>query len=164
MTQAQDARQPISFTQSVPVKVEPAPFAMMESVRHLDLRALAREKHVEVEIGYFDTGCHQLVRAVIEEGAVTELKIEPCSDEEMEPASPEMQALLTTAFRRARGRARPWRPVALRRFMTNLQQNVQIDSITCIRICIYGWCFVCCTTIVPNVPFWCGKRVIIHAD
>ena len=164
MTQSQDRRQPLEFKHSLPVKVEPAPFVMMDSVRHLDLQTLERQRHEEIEIGYFDTGCHQLVRAVIEDGTVTALKIDPCSEEEMEPAPTEMQALLTTAFRRARGRTRPWQPVPLRRFMASLQRSLTIDSITCVRICIWGFCFVCCTTINPDTPFWCGKRVIIHRD
>jgi len=164
MSESRISGQSLTFNHSVPVTVEPAPFVMMDSVRHLDVQTLERQRYVEIEVGYFDTGCHQLVRAVIEDGTVTGLKIDPCSEEEMEPASPEMQALLTTAFRRARGRTKPFRPAPVRRFLTTLQRSVQIDTITCVRICIWGFCFVCCTTINPDTPFWCGKRVIIHRD
>ena len=36
-----------------------------------------------------------------------------------------------------------------------------VETITCIRICILGFCFVCCTTKIPNLPVVCGEKVIV---
>jgi len=158
-TQASSAT--IRFNQSVPIEVTPAPFVMLESVRHLDLKALAGSKRSEVEIGYFDTGCHQLVRAVIEDGIVTAVNVDPCPEEGLEEATPELESLLKSAFRRARKSQKPFKPQPVEPFMARLRQQITIDTITCVQICIFGFCFVCCTTINPDKVF-CGRRVIIH--
>jgi len=162
-----DAQPPITFTQALPIEVTPAPFVQLESIRHLDLRALSKENHVEIEVGYFDTGCRQMVHAVVEEGIVTEVKVEPCPEAKMEPAPPEMRAMLQKAFQRVRSRSRRgFQPMPVNRFFASQggTSNLTIDSITCVRICIWGFCFVCCTTVDPDVPFWCGDRIIIVRD
>jgi hypothetical protein len=160
-----NAQPTVVIKHTLPLEVTPAPFVPLESVRHLNVDALSKESHAEIEVGYFDTGCRQMVRAVVEDGIVVEVKVDPCPEAKMEPAPPEMMAMLQAAYRAVRkGRPeRPFKPMPLARFLNN-QGGVTVDTITCVQICIWGFCFVCCTTRIPNAPIWCGDRVIIVRD
>ncbi len=77
------------------VEVRRAEFELLASVPHLDVAKLARVARGEIEVGYFRTDCcRQFVRAIVQKGMVTELVVEPCSDDKPEPASPELVASL----------------------------------------------------------------------
>lgn len=92
---------------------------------------------------------------------VIDLVSEPCSDEKPKPPSAEIMRLMNAARRRvARDGAKPFRrPVPVAEFLSNATAFT-IDTITCVRICIFGFCFVCCTTVDPN-RIDCGSSVVV---
>ena len=151
-----------SFDQKTRVDVELAQFKVLASVRHLDVAKLAREGSTSIEVGFFETDCcHRMVRAVVRKGMVTELLLEPCDDKKMQAPSPELVRLFELARRRLPRARRSFRgPMPLAEFLDDVAA-LTVETITCIRICILGFCFVCCTTKIPNLPVVCGEKVIV---
>ena len=140
-----------TFEHTIQVEAQPTEFFLLASVPYQDVGKLARAAHAEIELGYFKTNssnsCRQFVRAKIQEGMVTDLLVEPCSDEETEPASEELVRLLDTARRR----------------LTPSDSREPRFPIPVAEICILGSCFVCCSD--PSGTEWfCGDRVIVHTD
>jgi hypothetical protein len=151
-----------SFDHKIRVDVELAPFKVLESVRYLDVARLARAASATIELGFFETDCcHRTVRAVVRKGMVTELLLEPCDDKKMQRPSPELLRLFELARRHLPKRRRSGHgPLPLPEFLDHVAE-VTVETITCIRICILGFCFVCCTTKIPNLPIACGEKVIV---
>lgn len=154
---------PTSFRHAVPFTVEPVKLMLMESIRHLDYAGLDAIPHADIELGYFEADSPRIVRAVVERGIVTTITVDPCKDDGAEASEPDLVRLVVAARRRLEGRrsGRKWKPMPLRVFVSNLQRSLTIDSITCMRICFFGVCFVCCTTVLDTI--FCGRRVIIHS-
>jgi hypothetical protein len=157
-----------TFEHTIQVEAQPTEFFLLASVPYQDVGKLARAAHAEIELGYFKTNssnsCRQFVRAKIQEGMVTDLLVEPCSDEETEPASEELVRLLDTARRRLTpsDSRDPQFPIPVAEFMSDAAA-LTIRTITCMEICILGSCFVCCSD--PSGTEWfCGDRVIVHTD
>ena len=157
-----------TFEHTIQVEAQPTEFFLLASVPYQDVGKLARAAHAEIELGYFKTNssnsCRQFVRAKIQEGMVTDLLVEPCSDVETEPASEELVRLLDTARRRLTPSAsrEPRFPIPVAEFMSDAAA-LTIRTITCMEVCILGSCFVCCSD--PSGTEWfCGDRVIVHTD
>ena len=157
-----------TFEHTIQVEAQPTEFFLLASVPYQDVGKLARATHAEIELGYFKTNisnsCRQFVRAIIQEGMVTDLLVEPCSDDETEPASEELVRLLDTARRRLTpsDSREPRFPIPVAEFMSDAAA-LTIRTITCMEICILGSCFVCCSD--PSGTEWfCGDRVIVHTD
>ena len=161
MARSKKRSRSITFQHSTSVEVRPAEFTLLASVRHLDALKLAKAASARIEVGYFQTDCcRQMVQAIVRNGIVTHLALEPCEEEMGEPASPELVRVFQLARKRVAKPGRPFRPMPVATFLSNAA-NISVDSITCVRICIYGFCIVCCTTMIPNAPIVCGKKVII---
>lgn len=165
-TSAEVSGPAVTIKQQVTAEVRAAAFELLATVEHLDLAELGRAKHAEIEVGYF-TGscCRRFVRATVEKGMVTALAVEPCSDGEMEgPPSAELQRLFKAAATKLNlgGRRKTPFPMPVADFMGQAAA-LTIRSIWCIEICIWGFCFVCCTTYIPDLPIFCGRTVIIHS-
>jgi hypothetical protein len=158
-----------TFEHRIQVEAQPTEFFVLASVPYQDVGKLAKAAHAEIELGYFKTSssndCRRFVRAKIREGMVTDLLVEPCcSDEETEPASEELVRLLDSARRRfTPSDSREARfPIPLAEFISDAAA-LTIRTITCVEICIFGSCFVCCSD--PSGTTWfCGDRVIVHTD
>ena len=157
-----------TFEHTIQVEAQPTEFFLLASVPYQDVGKLARAAHAEIELGYFKTNssnsCRQFVRAKIQEGMVTDLLVDPCSDEETEPASKELVRLLDTARRRLTpsDSRDPRFPIPVAEFMSDAAAFT-IRTITCMEICMLGSCFVCCSD--PSGTEWfCGDRVIVHTD
>jgi hypothetical protein len=157
-----------TFEHTIQVEAQPTEFFLLASVPYQDVGKLARAAHAEIELGYFKSNrsksCRQFVRAKIQEGMVTDLLVEPCSDEETGPASEELVRLLDTARRRLTpsDSREPRFPLPVAEFMSDAAA-LTIRTITCVEICILGSCFVCCSD--PSGSEWfCGDRVIVHTD
>jgi hypothetical protein len=153
---------PITFEYPVQIEVRRAEFELLASVPYLDLDKLARSARAEIELGYYktDSSCRHFIRAIVEEGMVTELLVEPCSAEETEPASPELVRLFNIARENVSSpEGEPFRPpVPVSDFMPNAVA-MSIRIIVCIEICMFQFCYTCCS--VPNsAEVMCGKVYI----
>lgn len=165
MTQSEQRPQPhATFEHTAQIEVQRAEFFLLASVPYLDLGKLAQSARAEVELGYFETdSCHHFVRARVREGKVTDLVAEPCSDDKPEPASAELVRLLDAARRHVTSPDhKPFQPpIPVAEFMPQAAR-ITIQTITCVKICIFGFCFVCCSN-PAGTTWFCGDRVIVHS-
>lgn len=136
----------------VRIEVTPLPFVPLESVKSLDLEALSRAKSALVEVGHYETGCcRRLVRAIVRDGTVTAFELEPCK--ERAPMTPEMKAIVAAAHQAARKRdgRGPKLPVRVAELPRALAR-IKVSLWTCIKICCFGHCLVCCIDIESESP------------
>ena len=156
-----DSRPLLTFKHAVQVEVRPVDFQLFAAVKHLDVAKLSKSARAKIELGFFETDCcRRVVRALVQQGMVVGLELEPCKDKAGKPPTADEQALIQAAIKRVRARrSRPFRPVELTRFLGNAV-GLTIETITCTRICIFGICFVCCTTVDPD-RVDCGKRIVV---
>jgi hypothetical protein len=152
-----------SFKHTAHVKVELLPFHPLPSLKYLDAEALGHAAKTKIEVGSFKSDCcDRHVRAVIEGGKVIGLEVDQCPDSK--PAPPDLVPVLRAALKKARLKAPgKWKPIPIAAFLAQPQEE-PVGTITCIEICIWGHCLVCCTTQIPDTPFWCGNRVIVQRD
>jgi hypothetical protein len=82
----------------VTVQVHEPEFKLLDTTRHLDVKALASASKAEVGLGYVECCCQrQLVRAVIRKGMVTGLRIDETPKKERTPISPDLAKMLRGA-------------------------------------------------------------------
>jgi hypothetical protein len=145
------------------VEARKLPFQPSSMLTYLDLAALAKMPSAKVDLGSFKTNCcDRHVYAVIENGKVVRLDSDPCS--ESNNVTPELGAVLELAFKKMKmDLPGKWKPLPVAKFFA-APQEISVGTITCIQICVWGHCIVCCTTQIPDTPFWCGDRVIIQRD
>jgi hypothetical protein len=143
------------------VEAKKLPFQLSSTLTYLDLAALAKTPSAKVDLGSFKTNCcDSHVYAVIENGEVVRLDSDPCS--ESNNLTPELGAVLELALKKMKiDLPGKWNPLPVSKFFA---APLEISTITCIQICVWGHCIVCCTTYIPNAPIWCGDRVIIQRD
>jgi hypothetical protein len=152
-----------TFKHTARIEVRRAEFELLASVRHLDVTKLARVAKAEIELGYFKTDCcGQLVRAIIKKGMVTALVVEPCLDDKERPPSSELARVVEIARRHVAPRDAVSLPIPVADFLSDAAA-LTIKTITCVQICIWGFCFVCCTTHIPGSPIFCGKEIVIKS-
>ena len=161
---APSAKQPqprTTFEQTARIDVRQAEFELLGSVPYLDLDKLAGAARAEIELGYFKSdSCRHFVRAIVEEGMVTDLVVEPCPEDEPQLASPELVRLFNIARERVTspGSESFQPPVPVADFMPNAVA-MAIRIIVCIEICMFQFCYTCCS--VPNsAEVMCGKVYI----
>jgi hypothetical protein len=139
--------------QRVKVKVTPARFKLFESTRQLDVARLKRAAQARFEVGYFETDCcRRVVHAVVKQGRVTKLELEPCKGEVR--ATPELGQVLRAARKRLgadRTGTKPL-PMPVDKFLSQAARIV-IHIWGCIQICIFGYCFLCCYDIGIGLPW-----------
>jgi hypothetical protein len=158
---ARRGRSLAAFNHPVHVTVSKPQFELLASIKELDLAKLAKAARADIEIGYVKGDCcQQLVRATIRKGMVTGLVVDPCSDRKPERAPPELIRLLKTAKRRIGGSKRPPKfPMPVASFMSNAR-IISVDTITCIQICIFGWCIQCCEALQIPGEWFCGRVIV----
>jgi hypothetical protein len=160
---AKRARALVTFNHPVKITVRRPEFELLASVKQLDIGKLARAAHAEIELGYVRTDCcRQFVRAVIRRGMVTRLVVEPCSDGKSVKVSPELARLLKAASRRVAGRPgkRPPKfPMPVATFMSSAR-FISVDTITCVQICIFGFCIQCCELLGSPGEWACGRVIV----
>lgn len=160
MPRSAKRREPsIVFKYPALVEVRRPKFEAFASLRQLDLEKLAGADLAKIELGYIKTECcQQLVKATIRKGMVTEVQVQPCDEAARTKPSPEMKKLVAAALKRAaRGNPRPPKfPMTISALMENL---ISVTTITCIQICVFGWCIACC--IGPTIgDVLCGRITI----
>jgi hypothetical protein len=115
-----------------------------------------------VELGYYKTNrssCRHFVRAIVEQGMVTDLRMEPCSNEETEPKSPEWERLIRIAREHVAPDGEPFRPpMPVEYFMPNAAL-INDETSPCIEICSFNYCIWCCD--FGPFGFLCSDRPVI---
>jgi hypothetical protein len=148
----------VTFKHSAMVEVRRPKFKAFASLHQLDLPNLARADLATIELGYLETECcQQLVKAIIRKGMVSEIQVESCPPRERFKPSPELKKLFDAALKRvAKGNPRPPKfPMSITALMENLGP---ITVITCVQICLFGWCISCCQQESGDVI--CGRLTI----
>lgn len=160
MARSKKARTLATFNHPIKIEVRESEFQWLDSVRHLDVTALAKAARTEVEIGEVKSACcHHLVRAVIRKGMVTGLRVEPVSKTDGTPMIPELVRLLKVVHRKllARRKGGTEFPYPIEQFMAANVARLTIQTLTCIQICFCGWCIACCFT---DTAMFCGRITI----
>jgi hypothetical protein len=129
-----------TFDFRVKVQATIPEFVALTSNRSLDFKRLGKGNH-KIEVGYYKGGCcPKVVRAVVRDGMVTGLDVEPC--EGTKKPSPEMKAIFKEAERRLRSRGK-WQPVPIKEFSSNAARFIMTGG-GCIMVCVWGHCLLCC--------------------
>jgi hypothetical protein len=148
----------------VTIEVREPEFEPLDTVRHLDVKALAGAAKAEIGLGYINTCCQrQLVRAVISKGTVTGLRIDEPPKKDRTPVSAELAKILREARRAALKRHHPGPkfPIPVAKFFSGrvAYNIIDVQTLQCIRICfLWGiFCFTCCwRTDLPGSEPICG--------
>ncbi len=133
------------FNVSLDVEVHRPEFELFESMQYLDVAKLEQAARAEIEVGYVETDCCRLiVRALIQKGKVTALRIEAPSKEK-NAAPPELKRLLNEIQRKApaipeRG---PRLPVPVAVFLNNAR-GLSTEGVRCWQVCYKETCVICC--------------------
>jgi hypothetical protein len=160
-----DTRALATFTYPTKVTVHATEFKLLDSVRHLDLAALEKATHAEIEIGEIKTDCCQhLVRAMIRKGMVTELRIAATAKSESTPETGDFGGLLKVVRQKLQKQRKPGStlPMPVRQFLGSAVYQA-IETATCVRICFFNQCYECC--INNNTGrLYCGRIWIDGTD
>jgi hypothetical protein len=148
----------ISFMHPIEVRARQLPVKYLASVRNLDVQKLARAKRAEIELGFVKTSCCQhVVRAIIRNGTVTEVRIDPRSSKKSPALPPGVERILeVTRKKLAAKRQQGGRfPMPVKKFFADLSGQTGVTVITCYRICLWGVCIDCCQQ--PTGNWVCGR-------
>jgi hypothetical protein len=127
-----------SFAHAIKIEVHIPKLEPLASLKSLDFDRLSKGSH-KIEVGFISGGCcPKLVRAVVRNGMVTKLEVEPCKD--ARPLTPGMAAIAKEVRRQvlARGEGK-WQPIPLAKFAA--QPVVQIPGAW--RWCWFDVCIIC---------------------
>src|SRR5689334_7578616 len=79
----------------VELRASQVPVKYLASLRNVDVHKLARARRAEIELGYIKTSCcHHVARAIIRNGTVTEVRIDPGSSKKSPPLPPDVERVL----------------------------------------------------------------------
>ena len=151
----------ISFMHPVEVRAMQLPVKYLASLRNLDVQKLARAKRAEIEVGFIKTSCcHHVVRAIIRNGTVTEVRIDPGSSKKFPPLPADVKRILEVARKKlAAKRQQAGRfPMPVKKFFAKMLGDTGVTVITCCRICLWGVCIDCCQQ--PTGDWICGRLTI----
>jgi hypothetical protein len=165
MAQGTKSRTLATFTYPVKVEASRPDFEMSNSIRHLDLAALAKAASAEIEIGRVKGGCcgDQIVRAVIRKGMVTGLRVDDPPKGKQTPVRSDLAKLLNEARHTVeKERKSSFRfPIPVVELGNNKVVDQAVETLTCIRIHWLGVQITCCwRTDIPNLEPKCGPLTI----
>jgi hypothetical protein len=152
----------IEFKYAAPIKATRARFKLSAAFANIDANKISSKASVEIEVGTFEgDGCGRDVTAVVKKGEVVQLKVSPCAAVTPVTVDPSLKSLVIAARKKlgATGSSSKFRPMQFAAFQRNAHE-LTIKTITCIQICIWGHCIVCCTT--PFGDLICGTSITIH--
>jgi len=150
------------FKYAVPIKATRARFKLSSAFANIDADKVSSKASVEIEVGTFEgDGCGREVSAVVKKGEVVRLKVSPCAEVTPVTVDPSLKSLVIAARKKlaGKGASSKFRPMKFGAFQRNAHE-LTIKTITCIQICIWGHCIVCCTT--PFGDLICGTSITIH--
>jgi hypothetical protein len=130
-----------SFDFPFRVEAKVAEFRPLDGLRHVNVEKLQKGSH-RVEIGFAEGGCcRKLVRAVVRNGMVTGIEVEPCK-ESKQASSTQVRALAERAHKAlGRNPKAAWKPVPVKQFFASPA------SVARITVSWGGWCIQACWTV-----------------
>jgi hypothetical protein len=164
MPRTAKARLLATLTYPTKIEIRDPEFEQLDSLRHLDVKALERSAGAELEIGYVNTCCdRQLVRAIVRKGMVTGIRVDEPPKKRRSPISADFAKMMKEARKTALAKRRPGSsfPIPVTQFLRNISA-LEIQTLVCIRICIFGnFCLTCCwRTDLPGSEAICGHITI----
>jgi hypothetical protein len=123
------------------VEAKTSEFRPLDTLRHVDVDKLKKGTH-RVEIGFSEAGCcRKLVRAVVKNGMVTGIEVEPCK--ESKQASSKQVRALAARVSKALGRnpRAKWKAVPVHQFFSSPANVARLT------ISWGGWCVQGCWTV-----------------
>ncbi|MGZ8695667.1 MAG: hypothetical protein ACXWYS_09535 [Gaiellaceae bacterium] len=139
---------PFRFRHSLIIEVGGCPIGLAPSLKYLDASKLEEAERAEIEVGVVEgTCCSRTVRATVEKGLVTSIKVDGCADrKDDKPLHPEVQKLLKAALKEATKRRRgktATLPVPVKTFLARPERIVTIN---CFCVCVLddAICYICC--------------------
>jgi hypothetical protein len=139
-----------TFKHSMTVEVIVPTFVPLASLATQDIQKLSKGGH-RIEIGFMEGDCcPKLVHAVIRNGMVTRIEVEPCVHSERvlpKAMSKEMSEVVAKA--RKRMEQDPWQPVPVAELVENMARDSHYPprigwGAGCIYICLWHYCLFCC--------------------
>ncbi len=146
---------PVCVSQKVDVELTPLEFRLLESAHYLDTEALKKAKHTKIEIGSVAADCcRKLVYAVVQKGMVTALEFEDEADVSRAATSPGLAKLIETALEETGNKSAASKklPVAFGDLLL-APGGIVIEHWTCFKICMFGFCLICCYGNDKGGPF-----------
>ena len=149
------------FKYTVPIKVSRPRFKLSTAFANVDAEKISSKANIEIEVGAFEgDGCGRSVSAVVKKGKVVRLKVSPCAEVIPIPVDASLKGLVAAARKKiGHGKPAKFRSMDFATFQQSAG-DITVTTITCVQICIWGHCFVCCTT--PFGDILCGGGLIIH--
>jgi hypothetical protein len=129
---------------------------------NIDVEKISSKADVEIEVGTFaGDGCGRVVSAVVKKGKVVRLEVSPCAEVTPIPVDASLKGLVAAARKKLgeKGKPRKFRSMTFAAFHQSAD-DITVTTITCVQICVWGHCFVCCTT--PFGDILCGGGITIH--
>jgi hypothetical protein len=146
----------------VPIEASRLRFKLSTAFANIDSKKISSKANVEVEVGTFEgDGCGRVVTAVVKKGQVVRLNVSPCSAVTPVTVDPTLKGLVIAARKKLgeKGASAKFRPMNFAAFQEGAD-DITVKTITCVQICIWGHCIVCCTT--PYGDILCGAGITIH--
>jgi hypothetical protein len=150
------------FKYAVPIKVSRPRFKLSTAFANVDVEKISSKANVEIEVGTFEgDGCGRAVSAVVKKGKVVRLNVSHCAEVTPIPVDRSLKALVVAARKKLGEKGAPtkFRSMSFATFQQSAG-DITVTTITCVQICIWGHCFVCCTT--PYGDILCGGGITIH--
>jgi hypothetical protein len=149
---------PSTFRHSSIIEIGACPIGLAPSLKYLDAAKLEKVHRAEIEVGAIEGGCcNRIVRATVEKGLVTSIKVDGCGDhKDDEPLHPEVQKLLKAAAREIRKRRRG-KPAALPTpVKAFLARPEALITLVCYCVCVFGRiCYLCCPLPEDHSTYHC---------
>jgi hypothetical protein len=144
-----------AFEHPLRVEVRAAEFEPLALLSYVDVAKLGKGTHT-VEIGFADGGCcRSTVSAIVKNGMVTGLKVEPCK-ESKNAISKEARRLVDEAYKRIGRTARQkWTSVPVSEFFASPAAARKIV------ITWVGWCIQVCWTSGTDGVMTCVRCCLI---
>ena len=155
---------PYTFDYNVKVEASHASFKFLEVFNFLDLANLKKSYKSRIEIGTVETECcRQIVYGQVEEGMLTAVEFERSGTHQTE-ANPELLGLINAASKAMGQRQTATRnlPISLSELVAN--PALVIETWSCVRICIFGYCFTCCGGNGPNGPWGTCMPSVVSSE
>jgi hypothetical protein len=150
------------FKYTMPIKASRLRFKLSAAFANIDAKRLSSKASIKVEVGIFEGGgCGRAVTAVVKKGEVVRLEVSPCAAASPVAVDPSLKDLMIAARKKLglKGRPPKFRPMSFAAFQQSAD-DITVKTITCIQICIWSHCIVCCTT--PFGYLLCGSTVTVN--
>ncbi len=134
----------VTFDYTVKVEASPGRFDFLENMAYLDLDRLSQADRARIALGTVDSDCcRQLAYGVVEKGMLTAVEFDRDDGGEPQQADPGILELVRAASA-ALGMEAPVRKLPIPFSELSANARIVIETWQCIRICIFGWCILCC--------------------